>query len=118
MFALGPAVLEMTARRNLRHLARTHHVAEPVPAVSAQLDQHAAAVRDILALGTTPAPAAVLLAGYARGLLDHARDTPGFSLAAPADWCAADWLQLRLAAVVAMAGPWPVVERPGTAAPR
>ncbi|WP_067835589.1 DUF6401 family natural product biosynthesis protein [Nocardia lijiangensis] len=114
MFLLGPALLEVSARRLLNRLNTTHGApariaAAEFPVVSAALDQHAAAVRDILDFGVEDAgsvPAAVLLAGYARGLLDHAgpadAGTVPFVSAAPEDplgWVDADWLQLRLAGV-------------------
>ncbi|MEU2252929.1 DUF6401 family natural product biosynthesis protein [Nocardia xishanensis] len=114
MFLLGPALLEVSARRLLNRLHTTHGApartaAAEFPLVSAALDQHAAAVRDILDMGienTSSVPATVLLAGYVRGLLDHASpagaDTIPFVSAAPEDahgWLNADWLQLRLAGV-------------------
>lgn len=116
MFLLGPALLEVSARKILNRLHKTHGVpalaaAAQLPALSAALDQHAAAVRDILEWGVEDAarvPANVLLAGYARGLLDQVREaavgaerTP-LTSAAPGDlgaWAGADWLQLRLAGV-------------------
>ncbi|MFE3321518.1 DUF6401 family natural product biosynthesis protein [Nocardia sp. NPDC059195] len=112
MFAPGPALLELSAQRQLQQLntefgAPAAAVAAVVPALSAQLDQHAAAVRDILALGVEDSarvPLIILLAGYVRGLLDHfAERADGFFAGAPDDWHAADWLQLRLAAVCAYA---------------
>ncbi|MFI6040391.1 DUF6401 family natural product biosynthesis protein [Nocardia sp. NPDC051321] len=113
MFLLGPALLEVSARKILTRLHKTHGVpalaaAAELPALSAALDQHAAAVRDILELGVEGAarvPISVLLAGYARGLLDHVREAAadhGMTSAAPDDlgsWANADWLQLRLASV-------------------
>ncbi len=112
MFAPGPALLELSAQRQLQQLntefgAPAAAVAAVVPALSAQLDQHAAAVRDILVLGVDDSarvPMTILLAGYVRGLLDHfAERADGFFAGAPADWHDADWLQLRLAAVCAYA---------------
>ncbi|MFJ1457950.1 DUF6401 family natural product biosynthesis protein [Nocardia wallacei] len=111
MFLLGSALLEVSARKTLNRLHKTHGVpalvaAKELPAVSAALDQHAAAVRDILDLGvrdSATVPAGVLLAGYARGLLEH---TGRGGLRAPYDlagWAAAEWLQLRLAAVCVLA---------------
>ncbi|WP_330228554.1 DUF6401 family natural product biosynthesis protein [Nocardia sp. NBC_00508] len=123
MFFLGPAMLEVSARRTLNRLHQTHGApalaaAALLPALSAALDQHAAAVRDILQHGVpdaTNVPATVLLAGYARGLLDQAReassaeryidglpDGPGTRDTVPADvldWAEADWIHLRLAGV-------------------
>ncbi|CAM4455423.1 DUF6401 domain-containing protein [Nocardia ninae] len=115
MFLLGPALLEVSARKILNRLHKTHGVpalaaAAELPALSAALDQHAAAVRDILTLGVEESarvPVSVLLAGYARGLLDHVREAAadrGASMTstAPGDlgsWANADWVQLRLASV-------------------
>ncbi|MEU1984256.1 DUF6401 family natural product biosynthesis protein [Nocardia sp. NPDC019395] len=101
MFALGPRLFEISARRFLEGIHRTHGApalaaAAALPGLSAVLDQHCAAVRDILDLGIESAdrvPAAVLLAGYIRGLLDELT-TP---ITEPADWATAEWLHLRLA---------------------
>src|ERR1700753_2267499 len=79
MFGFGLA--EFSARRTLAQLP--HRSGCPVlvatlavPGLIAEIDQHAAAVRDILALGVDGGSAVgvVLLAGYARGLIDQARD--------------------------------------------
>ncbi len=107
MFSLGSALLEVSARKTLNRLYKTHGVpaiiaAERSPAVCAALDQHGAAVRDLVERGAehsvTVAPA-VLLAGYARGLVENSsRD----EIIAPRDltgWVRADWLPLRLAAI-------------------
>ncbi len=79
------------------------------PGLCAQLDQHAAAVRDILAFGvgeSTGISLTVLLAGYARGLLDQVTEfAGGLRAGAPSSWPEADWLQLRLAAVCRHATP-------------
>ncbi|MEU7214907.1 DUF6401 family natural product biosynthesis protein [Nocardia iowensis] len=114
MFLLGPALLEVSARKILNRLHKTHGVpalaaAAELPALSAALDQHAAAVRDILELGVEGAarvPVSVLLAGYARGLLDHVREVAAehgaMTSSTPGDlgsWADADWVQLRLASV-------------------
>ncbi len=108
MFAPGRALLETSAQRQLQQLniefgVPAAAVAAVVPGLSAQLDQHAAAVRDILDLGvenSARVPIAILLAGYARGLVDHfAERADGFLAGAPDSWHYADWLQLRLAAV-------------------
>lgn len=125
MFLSGPAQLEISAQRTLNDLhcrygAAALTAAARFPAVSANLDQHAAAVRDILELGiedSSRMPTSVLLAGYARGLLDEVRESatrpaseaallPGLSDGAPTDidgWTEADWLQLRMAAVCVQA---------------
>jgi hypothetical protein len=77
-----------------------------VPAVSAMVDQHAAAVRDILLLGvegSATVAGAVLLAGYAKGLLDHAGLDPArLRVAVGEGWQHADWLTLRVVAVCAL----------------
>ncbi|MFI9508965.1 DUF6401 family natural product biosynthesis protein [Nocardia sp. NPDC052566] len=111
MFSLGPALLEVSARRILTRLHATHGVpalaaAAEMPALLATLDQHAAAVRDILEFGveeSTTVPASVLLAGYVRGLLDEVEATAtAMTGSAPDDlggWARAGWLQLRLAGV-------------------
>ncbi|WP_068031756.1 DUF6401 family natural product biosynthesis protein [Nocardia mexicana] len=112
MFLLGSALLEVSARKTLKRLHSTHGApalaaAREMPALSAALDQHAAAVRDILDLGvenSAAVPSGVLLAGYARGLVEHSgrgaacapHDVPG--------WAAAEWLSLRLAAVCVLSG--------------
>ncbi|WP_194815438.1 DUF6401 family natural product biosynthesis protein [Nocardia sp. XZ_19_385] len=124
MFMLGPALLEVSARRIMNRLHDSH--GEPAltaaaenPALSAVLDQHGAAIRDILDHGvedSADVPPLLLLAGYVRGLLDQAREhqpataqdlaemiaTPMTGLP-PADWTEADWMQLRLAAVCVQA---------------
>lgn len=67
------------------------------PAVAAEVDQHGAAVRDILLLGVEgvgTVGAVVLLAAYARGLLDHAVDP---------EWAPTSWLGVRLMAVCQLA---------------
>lgn len=74
------------------------------PGVLAVVDQHGAAVRDILAFGVPAAAVAgvVLLAGYARGVLDEAA-AQGWRMPAIVDWANADWMTLRLAAVCHLA---------------
>jgi hypothetical protein len=77
--------------------------AATVPGLTAAVDQHAAAVRDILVAGVEgPVAGVVLLAGYARGLLDHAREI-GRPVGAPTGWARADWLTTRLLAVCDLA---------------
>ena len=72
------------------------------------VDQHAAAVRDILTVGVESGAAVagtVLLAGYAEGVLDHLRES-GTSLRVPDDmsgWLRADWVSMRLLAVCSLA---------------
>ncbi|MFE3543592.1 DUF6401 family natural product biosynthesis protein [Nocardia sp. NPDC059177] len=108
MFAPGHALLEFSARRHLHQLntefgAPAAAAAAMLPALGAELDQHAAAIRDILEFGVEDSariPVNILLAGYARGLLDHG-DEP---VTPPPTWHDADWLPLRLAAVCRHAG--------------
>jgi hypothetical protein len=67
------------------------------PALAAEVDQHAAAVRDILLLGVEGAGtvgAVVLLAAYGRGLLDHALES---------EWTHTSWLGVRLMAICQLA---------------
>ncbi|WP_280228363.1 DUF6401 family natural product biosynthesis protein, partial [Nocardia cyriacigeorgica] len=120
MFLLGPVLIEQSARRSIKRLHKMYGApalaaAAELPALSAALDQHAAAVRDILEFGVDPdhgTPPVVLLTAYARGLLDQARETAPAPLgpedsppgppAVPVDtagWSEADWMVLRLAAV-------------------
>lgn len=107
---MGVRGLERSARRVL---ARLHEqvgaaglvAAATIPALGAAVDQHAAAVRDILTAGVEPGVAvagSVLLAGYAQGVLDHLRET-GVPLRAPATWPNADWASVRLLAVCSLA---------------
>jgi hypothetical protein len=110
---VGVRGLERSARRVL---ARLHEqvgaaglaAAVAIPALGAAVDQHAAAVRDILTTGAEPGVAVagtVLLAGYAQGVLDHLRET-GTAVEAPRDvfgWLHADWAGVRLLAVCALA---------------
>ncbi|WP_336084498.1 DUF6401 family natural product biosynthesis protein [Nocardia sp. SSK8] len=108
MFSPGPALLEFSARRHLQQLNSEFGVpavaaAVEVPALSAELDQHAAAVRDILDIGVEDSgriPVTILLAGYVRGLIEHT-EYPVFP---PLEWREADWLSLRVAAVCLYAG--------------
>ncbi|MHA6619780.1 DUF6401 family natural product biosynthesis protein [Pseudonocardia sp. DLS-67] len=80
--------------------------AAAVPALLAAVDQHAAGVRDILLLGvegSAAAAAAVLLAGYAKGLLDQAgTDAARLRAAVGERWQSADWLTVRVLAVCAL----------------
>ncbi|NEW26302.1 DUF6401 family natural product biosynthesis protein [Nocardia cyriacigeorgica] len=126
MFLLGPVLLEQSARRSIKRLhtmygAPALAAAAQLPALSAALDQHAAAVRDILQFGVNPhhgTSPVVLLTAYARGLLDEVRasapvplgheDTVPGPPVVPvdhADWSEADWMVLRLAAVCVCAAP-------------
>ncbi|WP_330185087.1 DUF6401 family natural product biosynthesis protein [Nocardia sp. NBC_01503] len=111
MFLPGSALLVVSARKTLNRLQRTHgapavEAMREFPGVAAAVDQHAAAIRDILEVGvenSSVVPVSVLLAGYARGLLEDLRET---GLQAPydsEDWQSAEWVHLRLAAVCALA---------------
>jgi len=82
--------------------------AAAVPGLAAVLDQHTAAVRDILTHGVQSGAAVgaeVLLAGYAQGVQDHVRER-GLTLSIPADtagWREVSWYHVRLLAVCALA---------------
>jgi len=100
---------ELSARRMLSHLhdrigGPGMAAAAAVPGLTAAVDQHAAAVRDILTVGVegTTRVGVVSLAGYARGLLDHAREM-GRPVGAPMGWARVDWLTTRLVAVCDLA---------------
>ncbi|SDH52268.1 hypothetical protein SAMN05216553_1265 [Lentzea fradiae] len=92
---------ETTARQWISELSDRIGVAgwaalAVTPALAAEVDQHGAAVRDILLLGVEgggTVAAVVLLASYARGLVDH--HSP--------DWSPTSWLGLRLMAVCRLA---------------
>jgi hypothetical protein len=80
-------------------------VAATVPGLTAAIDQHSASVRDIVTYGVEGSAAVtgvVLLAGYASGLLDQAKEL-GWRFTMPADWAHADWFTARLLAVCALA---------------
>ncbi|MEV6911743.1 DUF6401 family natural product biosynthesis protein [Amycolatopsis sp. NPDC051071] len=105
--------VESSARSTLSRLHEQIGVAGlaatvALPGLAAVVDQHSAAVRDILAVGVEGSAAvagAVLLAGYARGLLDEAR-AKGWTLRAPADltaWSTSDWTTARLVGVCSLA---------------
>jgi hypothetical protein len=84
------------------------------PALVAAVDQHAAAVRDILAHGVEGSAlvaGAVLLASYARGVLEHAQQHGWTPPAEPDAWRHADWTSVRLLAV------WHLANRPLPALP-
>lgn len=80
--------------------------AAATPGLSAAVDQHAAAVRDILLLGvegSAVTAGVVLLAAYARGLLDQAgEDVDAVRQRVGDGWSGADWTALRLLAVCAL----------------
>lgn len=113
MFLPGSALLVVSARKTLNRLQRTHGApatlaANAFPGVAAAIDQHAAAVRDILDLGvenSSLVPTSVLLAGYARGILEDLREAAPENPYTTEDWQHTDWLHLRLAAVCSLARP-------------
>jgi hypothetical protein len=77
------------------------------PGLAAAVDQHAAAVRDNTTLGVESSAAVaglVLLAAYARGVLEQAR-RHGWHPVPPTGngWARADWITVRLVAVCAVA---------------
>ena len=78
-----------------------------MPGVAAVVDQHAAAVRDILLLGvdgSAVTAGVVLLAAYARGLLDQVgADLAGVAVGVAGRCTQADWLTLRLLGVCELA---------------
>jgi hypothetical protein len=104
--------VEASARRTLAQLHERIGgpglaAAAAVPGLLAAVDQHAAAVRDILVLGVESGGVvgAVLLAGYARGLLAQGREM-GWRFGAPGGlvgWTRVDWLTARLVAVCELA---------------
>jgi hypothetical protein len=110
---VGVRRLERSARRLL---ARLHEqlgtagmvAAAAVPGQAAMVDQHIAAVRDILMVGVESGASVageVLLASYARGVQDHVRER-GLTLRIPADtagWREASWYHVRLLAVCTLA---------------
>ena len=101
--------VEIKARRTLKTLHEQVGAgllaAAAVPGLTAAIDQHSAAVRDIVTMGVEGSAAVagvVLLAGYARGLVDAAKEA-GWRFNSPADWTQADWFTARLLAVCALA---------------
>ncbi len=105
--------VESSARTTLSRLHEQIGVAglaaaAAIPGLSAIVDQHSAAVRDILVAGVEGSAAvagAVLLAGYARGLLDEAK-SKGWAFRAPVDpsgWGTSDWTTARLVGVCSLA---------------
>jgi hypothetical protein len=77
------------------------------PGLLAAVDQHAAALRDLLGDGTRP-PSPIGLAGYADGLRDMAADL-GWRVPSTdqVDWATAPWLLVRLLAVCQLAAAQP-----------
>ena len=81
--------------------------AATLPGLLAAIDQHAAALCDLLGDGDR-APSPIGLAGYADGLRDMASGL-GWHLPAPhqVNWASAPWMLVRLVAVCRLAGPLP-----------
>ncbi|OLB76467.1 MAG: hypothetical protein AUI14_18685 [Actinobacteria bacterium 13_2_20CM_2_71_6] len=79
--------------------------AAALPGLLAEVDQHAAALRDLLGDGER-APSPIGLAGYADGLRDMASGL-GWHLPQSdrVDWARAPWLLVRLVAVCQLAVP-------------
>jgi hypothetical protein len=123
------ALTEWRARRWLSLLAiRTADglaVAASVPGLAAAVDQHAAAVRDLLDRGgnTEGLSRRVLLSGYGRGLLArYDMTTAQVEQHATGRWTRADWLTLRLLALCVLdrssaLGPGAGGTRPGRSVP-
>lgn len=86
MTSVGDAGLREAARR---------------PALLADVDQHAAAVRDSLSGDHRPMTVATL-AGYAQGVRDAAHEHGWQARRNPVEWSAPDWVQTRLLAVCAL----------------
>jgi hypothetical protein len=72
-----------------------------LPGLLADVDQHAAEVRDALGDGRV-APSTVALAGYAEGLI-HAAEEAGWEFPAAIDWIGGDWRVVRLLAICVLA---------------
>jgi len=117
---LVDALTEWRARRWLVTLGNRFGsdgllVAAAVPGLGAALDQHTAAVRDILQQvgDAEPYSERALLAGYGRSLLDRFDVTVRQARRhATGRWTRADWLTLRLLAVCALSRSMP--DRSGT----
>lgn len=78
-------------------------VAARRPALLAEVDQHAAAVRD--SLGAERRLTVAALAGYADGVRAAATEHGWTPPSGPVDWSAPDWVLVRLLAVCALARP-------------
>jgi hypothetical protein len=76
-----------------------------LPGLLAAVDQHAAALRDLLTDGTR-VPSPIALAGYVEGLLETAIHL-GWQRPGPADvdWSRAHWVLVRKLAVCQLANP-------------
>jgi hypothetical protein len=89
-----------------QRLATGLAAAATAPALLAAVDQHAAAVRDILAYGVEGSAlvaSTALLAAYAHGVLEEADQQGWKPPAHPTHWAGADWISLRLLAVCHLA---------------
>lgn len=97
------ALQEASARRELAALRdRLGQILPSTePAIQAAIDQHAAAVRDILGL-TAGKTGPVELAAYARGVRDAAAD---HGWTATPNSGSADWVTIRLLAAVSLGLP-------------
>jgi hypothetical protein len=76
--------------------------ADENPGLMAEVDQHAAGIRDSLSADTRPLTA-VLLAAYAEGVRDAAFTHGWRPPVAAIDWSDNDWVLRRLLAVCALA---------------
>src|SRR5256885_17030955 len=99
--AARAALADLTERIGTPGLA----AAATLPGLLAELDQHGAALRDLLGENDR-APSPIGLAGYADGLRDMAGDL-GWHLpqAHQVDWARASWLLVRLLAVCQLPAP-------------
>jgi Family of unknown function (DUF6401) len=76
--------------------------ADRSPGLLAAVDQHAAGIRESLAVDVRPLTA-VILAAYAEGVRDAAFKHGWRPPAGPIDWSEPDWVLLRLLAVCQLA---------------
>ena len=76
--------------------------ADENPGLLAEIDQHAAGIRDSLAADAEPLTA-VVLAAYAEGVRDAAFTHGWLPPTEPIDWSANDWVLRRLLGVCALA---------------
>jgi hypothetical protein len=113
MSGLFSAAADVAAARNARVALLTLMdsvgdtglaVAGAAPGLLATVDQHAAAVRDSLRGDLRPLTE-VGLAGYAHGIREAAQEHGWREPADPVDWTRADWVQIRLLAICALAEP-------------
>jgi len=76
--------------------------ADAHPGLMAEIDQHAAGIRDSLSVDVRPLTA-VLLAAYAEGVRDAAFTHGWRPPVGPIDWAEGDWVLRRLLAVCVLA---------------